>query len=151
MELQVLMSNIDMNFTKTFIWLAIGIIMLAVEIGTLSMVSLWFCVGAVVTSIVSIFCDSLLVQVITFIVISAVTFFVFRKFYKKRIKTVDVSYSVVGKTGTTKTEVTPFEGMVEVDGIYWKAKSKYVIEKDNIVKIVDAERNTVMIERYTEE
>ncbi|MBQ3061143.1 MAG: NfeD family protein [Lachnospiraceae bacterium] len=51
-------------------WLIAMVVLLLFELATVALTTIWFAAGALVASIVSLFCDKLIVQVLVFIFVS---------------------------------------------------------------------------------
>ena len=65
------------------IWLGITVALGLAEAAAPALVCLWFCLGAAITFVVSFFVPDLLVQVIVFVVCSALGLAALRPFMKK--------------------------------------------------------------------
>ena len=69
--------------TMTIIWLVLAVVMAVVEGMTVQLVSIWFCIGAVAACITSLFTDSILIQGVVFVVVSAIALLVTRPLVKR--------------------------------------------------------------------
>ena len=69
--------------TMTIIWLVIAIVMGVLEACTVQLVSLWFAIGGVAACITSLFTDKLTIQLIVFIVVTAIALAVTRPIVKR--------------------------------------------------------------------
>lgn len=124
-----------------YIWLAIIVVMSIFEACTAQFVSIWFVLGALVSMIISIFCPSVTLQIIVFILVALLTLLLTRPFVKKLLnfKKEDTnSGRFIGKTGlviqTINNEIG--EGQVNVSGNIWTARSKddsIINEGENVV------------------
>ena len=104
------------------IWLALMIIMVIVECMGPALVSIWFAAGALVSLILSLlsFIPNVTipwwVQVIVFIVVSAITLLALRPLSKRCLKRNTINSNVdslVGKRGLLEEEIKPFsEGLL---------------------------------------
>ena len=65
-----------------FIWIGFAVVLAVLEISTTQLVSIWFVVGALAAAVTTVFTDSLLIQVIVFVLISAICLVVTRPFVK---------------------------------------------------------------------
>ncbi len=136
-----------------FVWLIILALCLIVEIATLGLVTIWFAGGALVTFFVAMITDSLLIQVIVFLVVSFLLLFFTRpiaaKFYNsKRTKTnVD---SLIGELCKVTETIDNFNetGTVLLNGLEWTARSKndVVIEVGARVKVCEVQGVKVVVE-----
>jgi len=140
-----------------FVWLIILALCLLVEIATLGLVTIWFAGGALVTFFVAMATDSLLIQVIVFLVVSLLLLFftrpIAKKFYNsKRTKTnVD---SLIGEQCKVTETIDNFNGTgtVLLNGLEWTARSKdeTVIEAGSRVQVCVVDGVKVIVEKVTE-
>ncbi len=140
-----------------FVWLIILALCLLVEIATLGLVTIWFAGGALVTFFVAMATDSMLIQVIVFLVVSLLLLFftrpIAKKYYNsKRTKTnVD---SVIGEQCKVTETIDNFNGTgtVLLNGLEWTARSKdeTVIEAGVRVKVCAVDGVKVIVEKVTE-
>ncbi len=150
MDMSLLLNNL------WALWLIIALIFLIIEIGTVSLVSIWFVCGAVVAAILACFWDSIALQTAVFCISSIVFLLLFKKIYGKRTatrKTVsgDVESSVVGKTGKASEKITPHCGTVKLGDVYWKAvcRDETGIEKGDLVVVTGMDGTTLTVERVS--
>lgn len=114
---------------QEIVWLALLVVLILIEIATLGLITIWFAGGALVAFIVAFFTDSILIQVIAFLVVSFLLLFFTRPiatkhFNNKRTKTnVD---SLVGEYCKVTEEIDNFNetGTVMLNGLTWTARSK---------------------------
>lgn len=126
-------------------WCILGVVFVIIEMMTVSFFASFFAVGAVVAAIVSIWCDSILVQVVIFAVVSALAMFVGRPFLKKFFKTAEevrpsTVNAMIGTRGTVIKEIGSAEvGQVKVNGETWTAVSdnNQIIAEGKVVEIVE--------------
>lgn len=123
-----------------YIWIIILIISLVVELLTLSLVSLWFIVGAVAGLILNLLDFSVTSQIMAFVVGSVFTFIVIRPKLVKFVKTpkeATNSDKLIGELGEVTKIITQLEnGEVKVRGQVWTAKSEEsedLLPKDLVV------------------
>lgn len=112
----------------TVLWIAIMLIMLAVEAATVSMVSIWFAGGALCAMIASLCGGGILLQVILFLVVSSILLICLwplrNKLLKKKIQPTNAD-RVIGMTAVVTENVDNIHGSgaVQVDGKVWTARS----------------------------
>lgn len=136
-----------------WVWIAVFVISIIVEAVSLEMISIWFALGAILPMILS--ATKLVgweIQLIIFIVISAVLILCLRK----------ITLKVLFKNANTKTnkdsliglhvrmlERTDFEtlGSVKINDIIWSAVeiNRDTIEKDELVEIVSIAGNKLKV------
>ena len=145
------------------VWLALMIIMVIVECMGPALVSIWFAAGALVSLILSLF--SLIpgvtipwwVQVIVFVVVSAITLLALRPLSKRYLKRNTISSNVdslVGKRGLLEEEIKPFEpGVCKINDVSWTAIStngKETIAAKSIVEVVAIQGNKLLVKKVEE-
>ena len=132
-----------------WIWLLLFLAFLILEVVTVSLVSIWFCGGAIAAMISSYFTDSLFIQILVFIVVSVILLIVLKPLFKHfRISSPTNYDRVIGKTGVVTEDISEDKyGQVKVNGSIWTAKSKEKIKKDEKVKILDVEGVKLIVER----
>ena len=145
------------------VWLALMIIMVIVECMGPALVSIWFAAGALVSLILSLF--SLIpgvtipwwVQVIVFVVVSAITLLALRPLSKRHLKRNIVNSNVdslVGKRGLLEEEIKPFEpGVCKINDVSWTAIStngKETIAVKSVVEVVAIQGNKLLVKKVEE-
>lgn len=146
--------------TMVYIWLAIFIVSIVVELIVPALVSIWFAAGSLVSLILSLFLQEHLIwlQIVVFVVISAAFILAIRPLIKKNQKgelksNVD---SIVGKIGFVEDDILQFQtGTVKINGLVWAAS----LVSDNLSPIVSGEKvvveevngNKLKVKKYTED
>ena len=111
-----------------YVWLVVIVVMSLMEALTAQMVSIWFVVGGVASLVVSLFTDSILIQMLVFIFITAITLLLTRPLVKKvmTFKKEDTNVGrYIGKTGIVTVDINNEIGLgqVNVGGNIWTARS----------------------------
>ncbi len=133
------------------LWTVIGVVALVIELSTAALVSIWFVPAAILTALTSLLIDNLFLQILIFVILSAISLVISRKIYKKYIKKdkdeVSPNGKLIGKYGKTTEDTNGLNGKVLVGDIYWKAKTQdgEAIPKDQAVKIVSVDGTTLVI------
>lgn len=130
-----------MNLQALF-WFGLLVVFLIVEASTVTMVSMWFVIGALAAMIVSFFCDWVWLQVVVFLVVSTGMLLllrpVVRKYIHPKITPTNVD-SVIGTTCRVVTAIDNVEGVgqVKLCGIEWSARSTdgAPIEENTLVQV----------------
>ena len=110
------------------VWLIITVILIAVEIVTLGLTSIWFEGGALIAGLISLTGVHWLVQILVFAVVSTILFVFTRpiatKHFMKNIEKTNVD-SLIGKEGVVKQDIDNIEakGVVKLNGMDWTARS----------------------------
>lgn len=109
-------------------WLVLLIIFVAVEAGTVSMVSLWFAVGALAAMIAALLNAQLWLQVTVFLVVSALLLLALRpvvkKFFTPKLTRTNVD-AVIGSMGIVTARIDNIAacGTVKLGAMEWSARS----------------------------
>jgi len=135
-------------------WIAIFVIMIIVELATpTALVSIWFALGSLVSLILAFFDVNVWVQVIVFIVASALSLVLLRPLAARHTKdhVIPTNYdAVVGKTAVVTEEISKHKwGHVEVQGIDWSAKTQdgSTIEKGTQVTVLAVEGVKLIVKK----
>lgn len=110
------------------VWLALMIVFLLLEAGTVSMVSIWFAAGALAAMVASLFSAPLWLQIVLFVVVSAALLLALRpwtkKYFTPRLTKTNVD-AVVGQEGTVLERIDNLEavGRVKLGAVEWSARS----------------------------
>ena len=133
----------DTYIIMVIIWAVVFVAALIAEIFSEALVSVWFCVGAVVALGVSFipgmpFWGSIIV----FVGVSALSFLIIRPLVKDKLFRLHAKTNVdsmIGRKGLVTKKITTFEkGEVKVDGVLWSAIKKESEEDIEVGKIVEA-------------
>ena len=121
-------------------WMIIFLVLLFIELVTVNLVSIWFAVGALAAFISTYFIDSVTIEVLIFIVVSAISLILTKKIVKniigEKIEATNLD-RVIGKIGIVTEEITKLEpGEVNVDGKKWSAISNKKIVEGSKVEIL---------------
>ena len=116
-----------MNWEAIF-WLAAMVIFIIAEATTVTLVSIWFAVGALGAILIALLGGGLTLQVTVFLAL-AIVLLIFlrgavRKHFAPRITRTNVD-SVIGATGIVVTPVNNIAalGQIQVNGVEWSARS----------------------------
>ena len=113
---------------KTIYWLALFVVLLVIEIITMGLTTIWFAAGALIAFVAGILGFGVTVQVVVFIVVSAVLLIMTRPlavkyFNQERQKT--NAESLIGQQALVIEDIDTLEakGRVEIRGMEWAAKT----------------------------
>jgi len=138
-------------------WIILGVVLTVIEIVTPTFFVFWFALGAFAASVLAYFDFSILLQTVTFVVISGILVILTRPLAKKltgsseRKITVD---EIIDKAGIVIRDIKPGSfGIVKVGSEEWRAVSNYdkVIRKDSKVKVLKLEGTTLIVEPLEKE
>lgn len=134
---------------KWLAWLAVGLFFLVLELVTTALVSIWFVPAAIVSCIVSLFLDSVLWQIIIFIVLSAIFMVLFRSIYKNKLKqphdVVKQDDKLIGKSAVTTEPTDIHGGKILVGDIYWRAVTNGESIPENTPVIITGVNSTTLV------
>lgn len=110
------------------VWLGLAIIFLIIEANTVSMVSAWFCVGALAAMASAFMGGQLWLQIIIFVVASALSLAAFRPLVKKHFNAKVQKTNLDAVIGSVGTVIEPIDniaatGRVKLGGMEWAARS----------------------------
>lgn len=137
------------------IWFLSSIILIVLEILTVNLISIWFAIGCFLSGICSLFIDDLIVEMIIFLFVSAISLVLTKPIIKKLKKNDSEKLNldrIIGKNGFVTEEIDKFKnGEVKIDGKCWTAVSDSKIEKGVMVKILKIEGVKLKVEKIKEE
>ena len=118
-----------MSLVMTIIWLVIMIALVIVEVATLGLVCIWFAIGALFAAVVAVFGGPWWLQLIAFVVVSAVTLIftkpIAKKYFTDKIQKTN-SEDLIGKKVmiTEAVDNVRATGVAIASGLEWTARSK---------------------------
>ena len=123
------------------VWLIISGIFFVIEMFTVGFLFFWFSVSALITLVVSLFIDSVAIQITVFIVSSAILLFATKPFVSKFIKNDSSNarlFSIEGKKGIVTKDIDSDHsvGLIKVNGETWSAKSSdgsYISQNTEVI------------------
>lgn len=131
-------------------WLIISVILFVFEAVTIGLVCIWFGIGALGAFLVSFATSNIFIQLIVFVIVSALSFLFIKPVFKKMLPDKDITNNtsrLIGKTAVVEEEINALGGRVKIGDVSWIAKANEVIEKGAMVKITYAQSNTLTVER----
>lgn len=138
----------------TLFWLVLFVVLALFELATVNLVSIWFSLGALITTFVSLATDNLMIHLAVFTISSILLLLLTKPFVKKMKKREEVPTNldmVVGKTGVV-TEKIEKDGIGEVKvlGKKWSAYSDKEVEENSKVKILSINGVKLKVEEIKE-
>lgn len=116
---------------NTYIWLAIMIASLLIEVCTAGLVAVWFAIAGFVSMMLSILGAHVGVQIGAFVAVSVILIVLFYKKLKDNISTKTEKTNIdaiIGKEAIVEEDIEDMKpGRVNVSGMSWSA----IIEKDS--------------------
>ena len=138
----------------TLFWLVLFVVLALFELATVNLVSIWFSLGALITTFVSLATDNVMVHLAVF-TISSIILVLLTKPFVKKLKKRDVIPTnldrVIGKVGVvTETIVKDDIGEVKVLGKKWSAYSDKEIKENSKVKVLSINGVKLKVEEIKE-
>lgn len=149
------MTIFGMTVSVAVIWLMIAGIMAILEAITMGLTCIWFVGGAVCAAIAASAGATVVVQIIIFMVVSAILIACTRPLAKKklndRVQKTNIE-SVIGQKGIVEDAIPSYgKGQVRVDGKVWTAVSEGVrVEKGRLVTVKSVRGVTLTVEEIEE-
>ena len=151
-------TNVTVAVNMTVVWLAILVILVVIELITMGLTTIWFAGGALVAACISIPGTPLALQILVFLVVSALLLYFTRPvavkyFNRDRVRT-NVE-SMVGRQAIVISEINNIEGTGQVNtgGMEWTARSSYhnvVIPVGAVVTILGVDGVKLIVEERKE-
>ena len=123
-----------MDVNMTVVWLVLLVILVVVELITMGLTTIWFAGGALAAALISIPRTPLALQILVFLLVSALLLYFTRPvavkyFNRDRIRT-NVE-SMIGRQAIVISEINNLEGIGQVNtgGMEWSARTKTDEEK----------------------
>lgn len=141
-----------MEYLDTSIWLTLLIVSGIIEAATAGLVCIWFTIGSLFALISAVFGAGPTVQIVIFILVSALSLIFTRPLVKKHIssKTVSTNYDrLIGTECVVTEDIDNLSGTgaIKANGLIWSAKSTgAVITKGTVVKVVKIEGVHAIVE-----
>jgi len=128
----------------TFCWVVAIIVFLVVEASTAVLVSIWFAVGSLAALIASALGVDVLGQILTFVVFSAASIIVLRKFAVKKNNAGKINLDrIIGQNILISQSVdnSKNEGLAKINDVEWRVKScdGEIIEEGELATVVEIE------------
>lgn len=134
-----------------FWWFIAFLVFVFIELITVTLVTIWFAIGAIAAVITTFFTDSVVIQSIVFVVVSVLSLIITKPLVKK-FKKFDItptnSDRVIGKVGDVTKKISPNKyGEVKVFESIWTAKSDEEIKVGEKVKVLSIEGVKLIVKK----
>ena len=135
-----------------YFWLAVIVIAIVVEIIVPGLVSIWFVPSALIAMLLECFHVPIAVQVILFLILSAVFIFLARRFFKPKKDSKTNIDSLIGEkcVVTERIDNIHNSGKAKLRGMDWTARStdeNIIIEVGEIVTISSIEGVKLIVKK----
>lgn len=135
-----------------FFWLILAVVLGVIEALTVSLISVWFAVGALAAIIPAYLNVPIWGQILVFLAVSAIAFAFTKRFFKDVIKVKKQptnSDSLIGTDGIVTSDVNNLEGAgkVFISGLTWSARSDdgENIPEGAVVSVLKIEGATLIV------
>jgi len=138
----------------TLMWLIIVVVALLIEATTFALVSIWIALGALCAMFVSMFTDSIMIQLVVFVVVTIASLLGTRPFVKKFLNMKKEKTNLdgmAGKEGIVLEDITDKKpGYVKSEGKMWTAISDEEIKEGEKVKVLEIQGVKLKVERMSD-
>jgi membrane protein implicated in regulation of membrane protease activity len=146
----------DQNTIMLIVWLSVFVLALIVEISTDMLVSVWFCIGALVAlGVTYIPGTPLWVEILVFFAVTIISLIALRPLAKKllfRNKSQTNTDEIIGKKGKVIKKITELDnGEVKINGVIWTAMKMAdadEILEETVVEVVAVNGNKLVVKEY---
>lgn len=113
---------------ESYVWFALMVVFIIMEASTVTMVSIWFVMGALAAMVVSLLGGALWLQVVLFLAVSALLLWCLRPVVKKhftpKLEKTNVD-AVIGAVGRVTEQISNVDacGHVKLGAMEWAARS----------------------------
>lgn len=140
-----------MSFMAIY-WIILFLVLLLIELATVNLVSIWFAVGALGAFVTSFFTNSILIQLLIFVVISVISLLItlpiVKKFKSKESIVPTNLDRVIGRQAEVTKEIKPNHyGEVEIFGTTWTAISQETIKVGEKVRVLKMDGVKLIVDR----
>ena len=136
-----------------YIWLAVIVFSVLIELATTELVSVWFVAGGIIALVLAACGLSWYIHLPVFIGISLIFLICFRKIAMKSLMKKDMktnAEAVIGKEFNLLSSLTPNSpGTIKVNGVIWNVVTKNDMEevkKGTLVKVKEIKGNKYIVE-----
>lgn len=136
-----------------YIWLALTVLFVIIEVATTDIASIWFAAGALVSTVVAWLApQALALQAVVFAVVTVVTMYFTKPLLTKYLtkKTPTNMDMYIGRDAIALSDISPEEpGRAKIAGLTWQAKSNGVIKAGEMCRIVKIEGASLVVDKIT--
>ena len=136
------------------VWLIIFVLLVAVELATMALTTVWFAAGAMAALVSSMFGAPLWLQIIVFLAFSFIVLIFYRPFAVKYVNSKRTRTNVndlIGKEGKVTEDINNLDqkGRMLLRGMDWSARTaddNVYIKKGTVVKVIKIEGVKAIVE-----
>jgi len=134
---------------ESLFWIILFIILVIVEAATLALVTIWFAIGALLSSFFALFGAPIWMQIAIFILVSLACLILLFPIARKHLNVGKARTNVDSLIGKKVVVTEPISfnhyGKVSINGVIWLASSEEAFEKDDLVIIIRIEGTKVIV------
>ena len=136
-----------------YIWLALTVVFVIIEVATTDIASIWFAAGALVSTVIAWLApEAFMLQAAAFAVVTVVTMYftkpILTKYLTKKTPTNMDMY--IGQNAVVVSDISPDKaGRAKVAGLTWQAKSSQLIKEGEMCRIVKIEGASLVVDKIT--
>lgn len=136
-------------------WLLVVLILIAIEMATTNLTTIWFVVSGLIAMILSTFSGiSFEIQFSVFVIVGVLLLITTRPLLNRLLKHKTSKTNIdriIGMNGIVTEEIQKNKvGEVKVDGKLWSAVADKTIKKDTIVKVLEINSVKIKVEEVNE-
>lgn len=137
--------------SQCLVWLLTIVILILIELATVSLTTIWFVISGLVALIISTFIDNYFIQFGVFVILGVFLLITTKPLLTKLIKVHKEKTNadrIIGMNGVVTEKIGKnFDGEVKVDGKKWTAFADKTINVDSIVKVLEIKGVKIKVER----
>ena len=141
-------------YMMAYVWIALAIVMVLVEITTVQLVSVWFMVGALCTALTTLFTDSIVIQLAVFVGVSLLALLVTRPLVRRlKENRVQLRTNIDRLPGEKGVMLKPVEntesvGQAKVLGKVWSVKTDNPpLKEGDTVRVIAVDGVKLIVEK----
>lgn len=136
-----------------YIWLALTVVFIIIEVATTDISSIWFAAGALVSTLVAWLApQAVALQAVAFAVVTVVTMYLTKPLLTKYLtkKTPTNMDMYIGQNAIAVSDISPDKlGRAKIAGLTWQAKSSQIIKEGEMCRIVKIEGASLVVDKIT--
>ena len=141
-------------YMMAYVWIALAIVMVLVEITTVQLVSVWFMVGALCAALTTLFTDSIVIQLAVFVGVSLLALLVTRPLVRRlKESRVQLRTNIDRLPGEKGVMLKPVEntesvGQAKVLGKVWSVKTDNPpLKEGDTVRVIAVDGVKLIVEK----
>ncbi len=141
-------------YMMAYIWIALAIVMVLVEITTVQLVSVWFMVGALCAALTTLFTDSVVIQLAVFVGVSLLALLLTRPLVRRlKENRVQLRTNIDRLPGEKGVMLKPVEntesvGQAKVLGKVWSVKTDNPpLKEGDTVRVIAVDGVKLIVEK----